>query len=72
MSANTISAVTTPPSTSVISTAARPAAKAPISGMNAPRKVSSMSGTTSGTPRITRPAPIIVASAAPTSTSPRT
>ncbi len=71
-SAKTSSALTMPPLTSAIRTAARPAENAPTSGRNAATNVSSMSGPTSGTPRITRPVPISPASTAPTNARPRT
>ena len=65
--ASTISAVVKPSLTSATSTAKAPATKAPMIGMNPPRKVSTASGSTSGTPRTSRPMPMKSASMNPTS-----
>ena len=69
---STSSASTTPPDTSAMSTATRPATNAPISGTKAAKNVMTISGTTSGTPMISSAMPIRIASTSPTSAIPRT
>ena len=64
---STISAVVNPLLTRATRTAKAPATKAPMIGMNPPKKVSTASGMTSGTPRIHRPRPMKNASMNPTS-----
>ena len=64
--ASTSSAVVRPLLTRAISTAKAPATKAPMIGMKAPKKVSTASGTTRGTPRTSSPSPMKKASMNPT------
>ena len=55
---STISAAVNPLLTSATRTANAPATKAPMIGMNPPKKVSTASGRASGTPRIDEPRPM--------------
>lgn len=66
MTARTISASVTPFDTSAMSTATRPANRAPTIGTNADTKVSTARGSTSGTSRIHSPRPMSTASRMPT------
>ena len=55
---STISAAVNPLLTSATSTESAPAIRAPMIGMNPPKKVSTASGRASGTPTITSPSPM--------------